>query len=416
MAQNDTDSPEIGSGMFIKNLSGRLQNSRHLLYAILAFALIARLGFGLTRTDLTDSADEALWDGLGRSFAHLGIFHPDTGVYRPPLYGLMLAGIYSMVGHAIDAVRLLQAVIDTATCALLYMLGRRLGRAQVGLLAAGMGATYPLFIFFTGIVMAETLLVFLTTASIFLFLRFWDDPTYQRAASFGAAIGLSALCKPVLLPYLPLVLIWWWRSTDWTPVKKATRAAAVIGATSLMILPWTLRNHAISGHYVLISANTGINFLIGAMPESKGMYNAHIDYLQVYRDLSGSLDFAANDRKVIAMVLGWIAADPIQFAGLCLRKMFCFWSPVAPGESIFRNVVALGTSGPLLFLGIVGAVRLRQRPEGSAICLLMIAMSILHILFFAHTRFRLPIDAALCLSAAWMIDGWWRTRSAAHGV
>lgn len=403
--------------MRMRNVLERLKSNKHLwLYAILAFALIARLGFGLTRTDLTDFSDEAHWDGQGRAFASLGVLHPDTGVYRPPLYGLMLAGIYSTVGHARTAVRVFQALLDTATCAMLYALGQRLGNARIGLIAAGMGAAYPLFIFFTGIVMVETLLVFLTTASLALLLRFWDHPTHPRAAAWGAMIGLSALCKPVLLPFLPLVLLWWWRSCDGARVQKALRTAFVIGAMALVILPWTFRNHAVSGHPVLISANAGINFLIGAMPESKGRYNVEIDYLQVYRDISGSLDFAANDREVIRVVRGWIAHDPIQFAGLCLRKLFYFWSPLASDQSFFRNVVSLSTSGPLLFLGIVGAVRLRHRPEGAVICLLMIAMTMLHVIFFAHTRFRLPIDAALCVSAAWLIDHQWRIWRTRYGL
>lgn len=407
----------MGSEMRLRNLPEPLKNNRRLwLYMILAFALTARLGFSLTRTDLADSADEALWDGLGRAFANLGIFHPDTGVYRPPLYGLMLAGIYSTVGHAIAAVRVFQALLDTATCALLYVLGRRLGNPAIGLIAAGMGAAYPLFIFFSAIVMAETLLVFLTTASLALLLKFWDRPTHLRATAFGATIGLSALCKPVLLPFLPLILMWWWKSCDWATIRKVQRTALAIGAMSLVILPWTLRNHAVSGQPVLISSNAGINFLIGTMPESKGSYNVEIDYLKVYRGIAGSLDFAANDGKVIRIALGWIAADPIKFLGLGLYKMFHFWSPFIPGESLFRNAVSILTSGPLLFLGIIGAVRLRHRPEGAAICLLILAMSILHILFFAHTRFRLPIDAALCVSAAWLIDHTWRTWRIRHGL
>ena len=381
---------------------------RQGLYLILALTLLLRVGFGLTQSDLTHASDERHWDGLGKAYLALGILHPDTGMYRPPLYGLFLAGIYQVFGHAPAIVRIAQAVIGTMTCWLIYMLGCKMGRgnARVGLVAAGLFAIYPLFVFFSAVLMAETLLVFLTTASVVCCVRFWQQSTYTRAIFFGIAVGLSALCKPVLLPWLPAILcVWAWKS-HLPRVQKAARIAVVIGSVSAVILPWTTRNYALSGEIVPISANLGINLLVGAHPQGRGYYDNKIDYLAHYRTLADTSHAAVADRKVAGIVLGWIADNPLHHLRLGIDKLFYFWCPWVPGESPLHNAVAALSCGPVLLLGLVGAYWQRRTPEGMMLVLLVICMSALHMIFFSHTRFRLPVDAVLCAPAAWVLVRW----------
>lgn len=378
---------------------------RQGLSLILTATLVFRVGFGLTQSDLTQASDERHWDGLGKAYLALGVLHPDTGMYRPPLYGLFLAGIYGMFGHAPAIARIAQAILGTLTCWIIYLIGCKMGRgdARVGLMAAGLFAIYPLFAFFPAVLMAETLLVFSTTASFACYLRFSQQSTPMRAMAFGAAVGVSALCKPVLLPWLlPVLAAWAWRA-HLSRTQRAARIAVIIGSVIAVIAPWTVRNYALSGEIVPISANLGINLLVGAHPQGRGYYDNQIDYLARYRALADTSHAAVADRKVAGIVLGWIADDPLPYLRSSIDKLFHFWCPWVPGESPLRNAVAALSCGPVLVLGLVGAYCQRRTPEGMGIVLLAICMSALHMVFFAHTRFRLPIDAILCAPAAWVL-------------
>lgn len=378
---------------------------RQGLYLILAVALLLRVGFGLTQSDLTQASDERHWDALGKAYLALGVLHPDTGMYRPPLYGLFLAGIYRMFGHAPAIVRIAQAVIGAITCWLIFLIGCKMGRgnARVGLVGAALFAIYPLFVFFPAVLMAETLLVFLTTVSFVGYLRFSQQSTHLRAMAFGGAVGLSALCKPVLLPWLlPVLSVWAWHS-HLPRVQKAARVAVVIVAVIAVIAPWTARNDALSGEIVPISANLGINLLVGAHPQGRGYYDNRIDYLAQYHTLADTSHAAVADRKVASIVLGWIAHNPLHYLRLSIDKLFYFWCPWVPGESPVRTVVAALSCGPVLLLGLAGAYCQRRTVAGMGIVSLVICMSALHMVFFAHTRFRLPIDAILCAPAAWVL-------------
>ena len=387
---------------------------RWMLWMVLVVALALRTLFGLNSAGLEASVDERSWDGMARAFWLSGLLHPDGGIYRPPLYPLMLAGIYQVCGRDLDMVRLWQALLGTAACALMYGIGRRIGGKRVGLIAAGLGAIYPLFVFFSAVVMAETLLVLLITAALLLALRLEAVPSAGNAAALGGVVGLAALCKPVVLAWVPLLLWGWWRRSGLQGWLRLRYVAILVGATGIVVVPWTVRNALVEGYFVPISSNLGMNLMIGNEKEADGTYRFGIDYLSMFKQLSGAAEHqVAQDRVVARKALQWIAAEPTRFGRLAIRKLLLLWNPLVAGESALRNLIALISSGPVLVLGLWGTLQLRGRPESWLVGTLALSLSLVHMVFFVHTRFRLPIDAALIAPAAWMLErGWSRWR---HG-
>ncbi len=399
-----------------ENIADRERNvpterSRGPLLAILILALVLRAGFGLTRCDLSASTDERHWDSLARSFWLAGLLHPDGKPYRPPLYPLLLAGVYQLHGHDAAAARLWQALLGTATCALLYGCGRRLGGTQTGLVAAALAALYPLFIFFTGALMSETLLVFLITAVLWATLRWGEAPRPAGAALIGLLLGLGALCKAVVLAWAPLLLWDAWRRCKRSGHPGALHTGLIAAAAVLVIAPWTWRNALLEGRFIPVSSNIGINLFIGHEPEATGLYREGTDYRALFAEFTAA---AAHpfDKELLGtrLVLQGCLADPLRCLGLALLKTAHFWNPMAVGESPLRQAVSLLSCGPVLILGLWGLSRLAGQPAFWLIASLALSMTAIHALFFAHIRFRLPLDAAFMLPAAQVLVGWWRAR------
>ena len=386
--------------------------TRRMLGLALLLGLGLRAGFGLTRAGLDASADERNWDGAARVFWKAGLLHSDGGTYRPPLYPLMVAGIYQVCGPHPEVVRLWQALLGTATVALLYGIGRRLGGERVGLLAAGLGAVYPLFVFFAAVLMAETLLVLLTTAALLLALRLEAMPSAKNAAALGLVLGLGALCKPVVLAWVPFLLWGWWCRPGSSRWERSGRAATAVGMMALVLVPWTLRNAVVHGFFVPISSNLGMNLMIGNEPGANGSYRYGTDYLGMFEHLSAAAEHpVARDRLAAQKARQWIAAEPGRFGRLAIRKFLRFWSPLVPEESLGRNLISLLSCGPVLALGLWGTFRRWGQPGAWIVGSLLLSLTLVHAVFFAHTRFRLPIDAALIGPAAWILErGWSRWR------
>jgi hypothetical protein len=258
-------------------------------------------------------------------------------------------------------------------------------------------------------------------------MSYYEAPSARRALSLGLILGLGALCKPVLLAWAALLACGVaWRRSGHTPAGAGARqpskweagetptaaarpggrhALAVVAALSLTIAPWTARNYAITGYLVPISSNAGMNLLIGHEPEARGAYRDGADYVGLLHHIVGPQpDAISRERAVVRIVLSWMAEAPLRTIQLGMRKLALFWSPIVEGETLLRNLVAALSYLPVLGLALWGLWQLRRHPIAWPLTALALALSLVHALFFAHTRFRLPLDAALIVPAAWSVD------------
>ena len=87
-------------------------------------------------------------------------------IYLNPLYPFFLALIYLIFGHSHLSVVLTQAAIDSLSCMLIYYIAEKLFNKVVGIMAAVTYACYGLTIFYTGTILAPTLVIFLSLSFI----------------------------------------------------------------------------------------------------------------------------------------------------------------------------------------------------------------------------------------------------------
>ena len=111
-------------------------------------------------------------------------------VDKPPLYVLFLAGASELVGTSVEAHRLASCVVGAGTVDCARLPGRRVAGPRVGLIAAGVGAVYPLLWVADGTVMSESLLGLLTALALIAALRLLERPeSLGRAAVLGAVVA-----------------------------------------------------------------------------------------------------------------------------------------------------------------------------------------------------------------------------------
>ncbi len=377
---------------------------RRWLYGILLAALALRLVALIALDGRVASTDEAHWQRMGQLLWEEGIMSVEAGLYRPPLYPLLVASLYGAFGPQALAIRLCQVLLSTLTCFFLWSIARRACGQRAALYAAAIAAAYPFFIFFSTVLMAETLLLFLLVVSLCLVQRLVAKPSRRHAVELGLVLGLAALCKPVILAWVPLLGAAWWGATSLALSIKVKRLATILLAVVCMVVPWSVRNLYLSGHVVPISTNMGINLLVGHEPGATGLYRDGVDYWSMMEDWSDDeADAVVRDALVAHRMVAHILENPRRTLELSLRKIALLWNPLPAGESLLRQGIALATTTPLLLLGLLGSWRLRREPVGWSALTLALALTLVHALFFAHTRFRLPIDAALIAPAACLL-------------
>ncbi len=266
---------------------------------------------------------------------------------RPPAYPYFLALIYTIAGPNYMAIRLVQMSLGLVNSILAFILGRLWFGRWIGVIFAALMNIYWIFIYFEGELLAPVLLVFLSLCLMIALSSWRAKFTYLRTVGAGILFGLSALVRPNILLFGPVILAWaWWlkrRRSDKHPLKVAVMGFVLTAA--VVIAPVTIRNYRVADDFVLITSNTGINFYIGN--------NEHTDCvwpsIPVLETLTGKQGWTCFDYPTIVRgverlqgkrmthsgvsayftgkAIKFIRENPTKALALLGKKILLFWGP-----------------------------------------------------------------------------------------
>lgn len=333
--------------------------------------------------------------------------------YKAPLYPYFLAGSYGLSGKSSFFVMFLQVVMGSASCLLLFLLGKRCFGSWAALVGAMLYVLYYPAIYFTAEMEIPTLAIFLTLLSYYLLLAGRGTATWVSSA---IVLGLSLLALPSNLLLLPLYVFLAYARTGEAKqgLKRASLYFAIACAT---VLPCTVRN-LVAGHRpTLISANGGINFYIGNNQSyDRTVYlqpgYAFEDFYDEPRRIAGAASFADRDRYWYRKTFDFISGHPGQEAALLLKKLALYFADYeisrntdlyyAKAHSIYRAVPFMPPA-LLLSAGLVGlALAIRQR-RGGELAALGGLLALPCIVFFVTDRYRLPSMGVWALFAGFLV-------------
>jgi len=343
------------------------------------------------------------------------LFHPlGSDTYHPPGYYYFLAAIYAVAGHSYLAVRIAQSLLGALTCVGIFLIGKELFGDTAGLLAAAAAAVYPPLIFYTGVLLTETLSMFLLIATVWLLLRYSRQPSrYALLSVAGLLLGCAAITRSILIVTVPFILLWLLLIADrWLGWPTATRKAlALIVPVIAAIAPVTLRNYQIHERFVLISTNGGVNFFLG-----HGGTQRHKNELRnlpevvVEGQVIGVSPLTQPEEEARFYQLGWeyIVKNPLRAVRAVFEKLVRmywdsdYWPASDVQVKIMRSADWVLWKLLLLPLSIVGITLCSpEERRRAALCYLIMASSLaVPLIFWAMPRFRVPFLPCFAALAA----------------
>jgi len=394
---------------------------------VAATALILRLThvyLTVTSNPLADRLvlDGATYDAWGRAVAFGGGPIPSR-LMQAPLYPWFLAAIYRIFGPHLTAVRIVQALMGAASCLLVYAITKRLFESKPAAFIAGMAAAiYLPLVFYEGVLVPATLIVFLNLLFVALIVHGGERPGYARLVFAGLLLGLSIAAKPVaglLFPFAVLHLLLLRRSGGSAVRIRAVLKPSLVLLTAvvLAILPVTIRNARITGEFIPVTTGLGINYYHGSNPEANGFYMVpsfrgryigstpeeqirsitEIASAEMGRELSSS----EVSRFWFRKGLEYNREHPRRFFELLATKAFFFWNKHerANVENFSFHRELPGMLGlPLLTFGAVAPLSLLgiflTRDHARRLWLLyggIITYFVAAIAFYVLSRYRLPV-------------------------
>ncbi len=443
---------EVGLVRFV-----RLRREHLWIVAILAVALGVRVALVLLTPHYRPVEDGGDYVRLGASLAHghgygISTFAPGPTAFRPPLYPFFLALVFKVAGgsitttcglhasngacrlalihisgHPITIVRLVQAVVGTASVGLVGVVGWQLRGRRLALIAMAIAAVLPSLVLAAEATMSESLFVPLLLGALGAGLqsRRSTRPVFWAGVA-GLVCGLALLDRPnavvlvlCVLCLVPVVL----RRKGW---RGLALPAAVVIAALAVVSPWTIRNLEQFHTLIPVTDSTGINLagtynqrsaaapgalkgtwrLATAVPEYSSIFaDQHLNEEQVSQRLEQrAVRYAVNHP---AYVLEVFSLNTIRLFGGSRSWMH-------------YSTMAIGLGGTAAVIWLVGWLVLVVAALGGimtrAVRRWPIAFLIGPILFWVtstqtapEARYRMPIEIFCLFPAAALIEWAWGT-------
>lgn len=306
----------------------RLLGGRQVAW-ILALALVSRLGVNVANVGLNPDRmfkpDSLEYERYARNLIAHRVYTLDAeppytpDSFRPPLYIVLLAALYGLVGHIPQLVVLLQTLLGVATTYLIYDLGRLALSPKLGRWAACIFAVAPAPVLYSGFILSETLFTFLMVWSVRSLVGYLVGADRRQLAASGVLLGLATLTRVISQFYivLPIALLLWLRG------RRAWGAVVVlVGGFAVVVLPWVARNQAVVGSAHISAAGQYNLFYCHAATVRRYLRGGDLEGAraslsrQVDERLGGETSPGAIARAQGRVALGEIATHPFAVARL----------------------------------------------------------------------------------------------------
>jgi len=356
--------------------------------------------------------------------------------YRAPLYPYVLAVIITALGDNLWTIRIIQAIIGSATAVLVFLLGRRVFDRRTGAAASIIWALWATTIYYESEFLIPVLIIPLNLWALYrLAGSVKSGQLNTRSALFtGLILGVSAIARPNILIFAAAFILWaFWRFPLGAGKKKSlwVPICALLAGLSLPIAVVTGRNAIVGDDFVPIAYQGGVNLYLGNNPSSDGLtmmmpdirLDETIDWsefvratdslacVQAGRVLKPSEISSFWVKKTIDSVLAHPGAE-IKLLG---RKLFYFWNGFENGDNtdIYRHtdystLLGVGLWHRLIWFpfGLVSAFGLwgmwAARREGRHIELLLVFILVYMLSvvgFLVTARHRLPVTPIVIVFA-----------------
>jgi hypothetical protein len=397
-------------------------------YIVLAFAAaLPRIAALLHERGAILAAYRDKGDDFAQTFLASGTYGFIPGVpsaYTQPLYGFFLIPIF-WVGRTWELVGGAQIGVAVCTAWLVYAIGARIASTGVALGGALLATLHPYLVWHDVHLNREILDQALAAAIVLVALIAAErDRTLWWSAALGGVLGLAVLGNARLL-LLPLVLGLWLMVRLGFAQHGLAALLLVCAATALVLAPWVARNRVSVGcaaittdSRALWKANNLNTYRVLArggwiddVPPYPGAPPSPQDAGAIYRRTGRvvEVDECAQMRFFRDKVIDFWREHPGEKLRLAGQATILLWQPKVletegrPGAGTWQDT-ARSVVEPLFMIALYAfaLVGIFVLPRSFAVLavILLAYQTALAMLFAGATRYRVPWDFLVAISAA----------------
>lgn len=401
---------------------------------LFGLALAVRLAhlYGASKhpTFLTPIVDSGEYNRLAQTLAGGKPMGPEF-FWQVFFYPYFLSKTYSLFGCSIVAAKVIQAVLGSVVCVLVYLLGKRIFDRRIGVLAGVITALCGPLIFFEGELLATGLAALWTAVLMLLLMNVGVRKGLWLYFVLGLCGGLAVITRVTFLPFCAAAALWTVyamrrSSLEW---KAILRNEVLILAGFLLVTgAVAFKNKQVTGRFSFLPETGPLNLYMGNNPHTSEIMakrpGAAWDGLLNMPVRQGAKTRAEAREFFMDRVRDYVFTRPFHFTGRLARKLVHLASSreipsnldmyAMRGYSPLLGVLMWKAGGfgfpfgillPLSLLGLF----LHRRRIPLHVHLYLGFYSFAIILVFVTARYRAPMIPVLAVPAAaaiMSVTGW----------
>jgi len=352
------------------------------------------------------SGDAKVYDSLAKSIIGWGGLSVQMLKNFPlkdhPVYPLFISANYYLFGESLTPVWIMQAILGSFLCILIYLITKEIFDRRIALLAGLATALYPVFIKLSIMMLSEGLFVFIFTFSFFLAVRYLKTLKLHYLIASSVMLGITALTRSVviLFPFLLSSYIFYRDRNRLAFRKNFTHQGlfilVFIGTVSL----WSIRNYHVTGGQIVPVTEAPDRGLYNSFCPYKGkIFGIRPDNDPVMVEARSIQSLGERRKFFVSKTTEFIKNNPVKVIKLEFLKFLYLWSPF--DWEILGNGYARYNFGfvfllPFFIYGIFNIIY-SKKAEYFILLLPIIYFQVIHLIYFALPRFRIGFEPVLII-------------------
>jgi len=378
----------------------------------------------------------AMVNGYGYADPFTG--HTGPTAWSPPLYPLLLAGVFKLCGIYTPlsawVILALNSIFSAAIAPAVYEIAARCFNASntnpnrsVALWSGWLWALYPAasqYAVHWVWEMSLTTCLFAWTLVVALRVRGIGDRTTALPAArprrttalwaiFGLLWGTIFLSNSTLVLFLPICGLWMLFASK-NPSRSLAQAALAVALFLGCITPWVYRNWTAFHAFIPSRGNLGAELYQSMLPEHEGFpWGITVSFVEndpeylSYKAL-GEMAYVQHKNELAHAL---IEAHPYRFAGYALKRVYFYWvgvpHPIENGwNGWFVEIVREMNFCLLSLAGLIGlALSIRRRtPAAGLFAWAFLLLPVPYYFITSGARFRHPLEPLICILAVYLFQ------------
>jgi 4-amino-4-deoxy-L-arabinose transferase-like glycosyltransferase len=319
----------------------------------------------------------------------------------------------------------IQAIIAASGCLPAYLVGKRMFNDRAGLLFSLAYAIYPEMIFVHSRATPEFLYIVICLWLLYIYLRLqqsdvWTSGCLRDAWVMGTLTGIGLLVREgvlIVAGAAGLALL-----IQKRPIGAVIRriVVPVTLACATILVPWTIRNWVVQGHFIPLRSAYGLNLWMGNHAEATGTDKTMDGGYQMSRLWEKNKDYYARvipqdeygrNQFYRAEALRYIRTHPVHYLELTAKRLWYYlWFD--PTHPLAKNLIYRVSYIFLLIIAIPGVILAVRRRELDLTFLIMFGgFLLLYVPVIVLPRYRIiPVLMLLIMASYFVANLPWAQR------